>query len=63
MRIFLSLFAVLSVVIAEKPVAENVEVDGALKNEKDEVEAIIESNQVTEEVQYNQITSFSSFHF
>jgi hypothetical protein len=61
MRIFLSLFAVLSVVIAEEPVAENVEVD-APENEKDEVEAIIESNQVTEEVQYNQITSFSSFH-
>jgi hypothetical protein len=57
MRIFLSLFAVLSVVIAEEPVAENDKVDGAPENEKDEVEAIIESNQVTEEVQYNQITS------
>jgi len=49
MRIFLSLFAVLSVVLAEDPVAENVEVD-APENEKDEVEAIIESNQVSEEV-------------
>ena len=49
MRIFLSLFAVLSVSLAADPVAENVEVD-APGNEKDEVEAIIESNQVTEEV-------------
>ncbi len=49
MRIFLSLFAVLSVVLAQDPVAENIEV-AAPENEKDEVEAIIESNQVSEEV-------------
>ena len=49
MRIFLSLFAVISVVLAEDPVAENVEVD-APENEKDQVEAIIENNQVSEEV-------------